>query len=198
MLLEERLKDFKLILSSASPRRQHFFNAMGLDFHLDVRPVEETYPDHLKREEITNYLAKLKAEPFDDLSPGDILVTSDTIVWFKDKPIEKAGNKEEAMAMLQALSGNYHEVITSVCFTTVTTQKVVYDTVKVWFDTLTNQQLEHYIDVYQPYDKAGSYGIQEWLGYVGVPKIEGSFFTVMGLPTHLVYRSLCELTTQSN
>lgn len=194
MLLEDRLKEYRLILSSASPRRQNFFKAMGFNFELDVRPVDEIYSDTFKREEITNYLAAKKAEPFDDLQTNDILVTSDTIVWFKDKPIEKAANREEAINMLKALSGNYHEVITSVCFTTTATQKVVVDTVKVWFDTLSDEQIAYYIDNYKPYDKAGSYGIQEWLGYVGVPKIEGSFFTVMGLPTHLVYKALDELT----
>ena len=193
MLLEDQLKEYRLILSSASPRRQNFFKAMGFEFELDIRPVNEVYSKELRREEITNYLAKLKAEPFKDLQPKDILVTSDTIVWFNDKPIEKAADRDEAIAMIRSLSGNYHEVITSVCFTTVQTQKVVFDVVKVWFDDLTDEQIAYYIDNYQPFDKAGSYGIQEWLGYVGVPKIEGSFFTVMGLPTHLVYKGLSEI-----
>ena len=117
MLLEDRLKDYRLILSSASPRRQNFFKAMGFEFELDIRPVNEVYSEDLKREEITNYLAKLKAEPFNNLQPKDILVTSDTIVWFQDRPIEKAADRDEAIAMIKALSGHYHEVITSVCFT---------------------------------------------------------------------------------
>ena len=192
-MLKNRLKDFNLILSSASPRRQHFFKELDLDFSIDVRPVEETYSSALKREEITNYLAVKKAEPFTDLNPKDILITSDTIVWFNNKPLEKAANKAEATAMISALSDNYHEVITSVCFTTSTSQRVVFDTAKVWFNTLTPEQIEFYIDTYKPYDKAGSYGIQEWLGYIAIPKIEGSFFTVMGLPTHLVYNELYDM-----
>ena len=193
MLLEDQLKDYRLILSSASPRRQNFFKGMGFDFVLDIRPVNEVYSDSLKEEEITNYLAQLKATPFNDLSEKDILVTSDTIVWFQGKPLEKAADRNEAIAMLTALSGNYHEVITSICITTTSKQLVMHDKVKVWFDTLSQEQITYYIDTYKPFDKAGSYGIQEWLGYVAVPRIEGSFFTVMGLPTHLVYKGLSEI-----
>lgn len=195
-MLRAHLKDYNVILSSASPRRQHFFAELDVDFTIDVRPVNEVYSPDLKREEITNYLAVLKATPFKDLKPKDILVTSDTIVWFNDKPLEKAANKQEAIAMISALSGQFHEVITSVCFTTKNSQKVVVDVAKVWFDTLTQEQILFYIDTYAPYDKAGSYGIQEWLGYVAIPKIEGSFFTVMGLPTHLVYKELYALGIQ--
>ncbi|WP_435579221.1 Maf family protein [Gilvibacter sp.] len=193
MLLEDQLKDYRLILSSASPRRQNFFKGMGFDFVLDIRPVNEVYSDVLKEEEITNYLAQLKATPFDDLKEKDILVTSDTIVWFQNKPLEKAADRDEAIAMLTALSGNYHEVITSICITTASKQLVMHDKVKVWFNELSQEQIAYYIDKHKPYDKAGSYGIQEWLGYVAVPRIEGSFFTVMGLPTHLVYKGLSEI-----
>ncbi|MDC7998189.1 Maf family protein [Gilvibacter sediminis] len=198
MLLEDQLKDFRLILSSASPRRQNFFKGMGFDFVLDIRPVEEVYSDSLKEEEITNYLAKLKATPFDDLKEKDILVTSDTIVWLQGKPLEKAANRDEAIAMLTALSGNYHEVITSICITTTSKQLIMHDKVKVWFDELSQEQIAYYIDTHKPYDKAGSYGIQEWLGYVAVPRIEGSFFTVMGLPTHLVYQGLSEIVNSQS
>lgn len=194
MLLQDRLKDYRLILASGSPRRQNFFKAMGFEFELDVRPVNEVYSSDLKREQITNYLAKLKADAFTDLQDKEIVMTSDTIVWFNDKPMEKAADRDEAIAMLQALSGNYHEVFTSVCFTTKERQIIDHDRVKVWFNELSTEEIEHYVDHYKPFDKAGSYGIQDWLGYIGVPKIEGSFFTVMGLPTHLVYKALNELT----
>lgn len=193
MLLEERLKNYRLILSSASPRRQNFFKGMGFDFVLDIRPVNEVYDDALKAEQITDYLAKKKAEPFTDLQDKDVLVTSDTIVWFQGKPLEKAANRQEAIAMLSSLQDNYHEVITSICITTKKQQLVRHDKVKVWFDKLDQEQIAYYVDTYKPYDKAGSYGIQEWLGYVAVPRIEGSFFTVMGLPTHLVYNGLSEI-----
>jgi len=189
-MLAEKLKQFNIILSSASPRRQNFFKLLELDFTIDVRPVEEVYSDALKQVQITDYLAVQKAKPFQDLKENDILVTSDTIVWHNGKPIEKAKNREDAIAMLTLLSGECHEVYTSVCFTTSKTQKVVSDLTKVWFNELSVDEIAHYIDNYKPFDKAGSYGIQEWLGYIGVAKIEGSFFNVMGLPTHLVYREL--------
>ena len=171
---------------------------MGLDFVLDIRPVEEVYSNALKEEQITNYLAKLKATPFNDLKAQDILVTSDTIVWFKGKALEKAVDRNQAIAMLTALAGNHHEVITSVCITTTTKQLVMHDKTKVWFDALDREQIVYYIDTYRPFDKAGSYGIQEWLGYVAVSKIEGSFFTVMGLPTHLVYNGLKQIVLDTS
>lgn len=198
MLLEERLKNYRLILSSASPRRQNFFKEMGFDFVLDIRPVNEVYDDTLQAEQITNYLSKKKAEPFTDLQDKDILVTSDTIVWFQGKPLEKAANRQKAIAMLSCLQDNYHEVITSICITTKNQQLLMHDKVKVWFDPLNQQQIAYYVDTYKPYDKAGSYGIQEWLGYVAVPRIEGSFFTVMGLPTHLVYKGLSEIVAAAD
>lgn len=195
-MLNALLKDYRLILASGSPRRHHFFNELNLDFTIDVRPVEEVYSQDLKREQITSYLAIKKTSPFTNLAVKDILITSDTIVWHNNKPLEKAKNRNHAIAMLESLSDSYHEVITSVCFTTANSQKVVTDIAKVHFDPLSAEQIAFYIDTYKPFDKAGSYGIQEWLGYVGIPKIEGSFFTVMGLPTHLVYKELYQIATQ--
>ena len=189
-MLAEKLKHYNLILSSASPRRQSFFKLLELEFVIDVRPVNEVYSNELKRAQITDYLAVEKAKPFNDLKGKDVLITSDTIVWHNDGPIEKAQDRDEAIAMLSTLSGSCHEVYTSVCFTTTTTQKVVNDMTKVWFKEFTLDEITHYVDNYTPYDKAGSYGIQDWLGYIGVTKIEGSFFNVMGLPTHLVYQEL--------
>ncbi|MEP2935588.1 MAG: Maf family nucleotide pyrophosphatase [Gilvibacter sp.] len=194
-MLAEKLQKLHIILSSGSPRRQNFFKQLGLDFTIDVRPIDETYSAALKKEQITDYLAKQKATPFTDLQENEVLVTSDTIVWYNDKAIEKAHNRDEAIAMLTELSGTCHEVYTSVCFTTKTTQKVVNDLTKVWFKQLSLEEITYYIDVYKPFDKAGSYGIQDWLGYIGVTKIEGSFFNVMGLPTHLVYQELLAICT---
>jgi septum formation protein len=189
-MLAKKLKHYNLILSSASPRRQLFFKQLELNFTIDVRPVNEVYSKALKQAQITDYLAVEKAKPFTNLKENDLLITSDTIVWHNNGPIEKAQNRDEAIAMLSALSGGCHEVYTSVCFTTTNSQKVVNDMTKVWFKEFTLDEIAHYVDNYKPYDKAGSYGIQDWLGYIGVTKIEGSFFNVMGLPTHLVYQEL--------
>lgn len=197
-MLKEKLKDHRVILSSGSPRRQRFFKELDLVFTIDVRSVEEVYSDQLKGTEITDFLAKKKAEPFTNLKEKDILVTSDTIVWFNGKPIEKAANREEAIIMLQTLSKQCHKVHTSVCFTTQNTQKVVHDTTLVWFKELSKQEIEHYVDYYEPYDKAGSYGIQDWLGYIGVEKIQGCFFNVMGLPTRLVFKELMAIAQNAS
>ncbi len=186
-------KENNIYLSSGSPRRQNFFKELDVKYTIDVCPVDEVYPNTLKAEEITNYLAQLKASVFTNLLEKDIVITSDTIVWKDGKPIEKPSNKEEAIKMLQNLSGNYHEVYTSVCFTSKNFQKTVYDVTKVWFKSLTNEEINYYLDNYKPYDKAGSYGIQEWIGYIGIEKIEGCYFNVMGLPTRLVYKTLMDI-----
>ncbi|WP_432411222.1 Maf family nucleotide pyrophosphatase [Rasiella sp. SM2506] len=193
-MLKEKLKNHNLILASGSPRRHHFFKELDLDFTIDVRSVEEVYDHNLKEAEITDYLAKLKASVFTDLKENDILVTSDTIVWKDGKPLEKAKDEAEAKAMLRDLSGEMHEVFTSVCFTGKDFQKVVNDRTKVWFKELTDEEIEYYIKTCQPYDKAGSYGVQEWLGYIGIEKLEGCYFNVMGLPTRLVYKTLLEIS----
>ncbi|RDK85566.1 Maf family nucleotide pyrophosphatase [Marinirhabdus gelatinilytica] len=194
-MLKEKLKNHNLILASGSPRRHYFFKELDLDFTIDVRPVNEVYDPNLKEAEITDYLSKLKASVFNDLKENDILVTSDTIVWKDGKPIEKARDEAHAKAMLRDLSGAMHEVFTSVCFTGKDFQKVVNDRTKVWFKELTEEEIHYYITTHKPYDKAGSYGVQEWLGYIGIEKLEGSYFNVMGLPTRLVYKTLLELSS---
>ncbi|QIE58963.1 septum formation protein Maf [Rasiella rasia] len=192
-MLREKLKNHTLILASGSPRRQYFFKELDLEFTIDVRAVNEVYDSQLKQAEITEYLSKLKASVFTDLKDTDILVTSDTIVWKDDKPIEKAKDELEAKAMLRNLSGSMHEVYTSVCFTGKNFQKVVSDCTKVWFKELSEEEIDYYIKTYEPYDKAGSYGVQEWLGYIAITKLEGSYFNVMGLPTRLVYKTFLEI-----
>tara|TARA_R110002072_G_scaffold16233_3_gene63953 strand:+ start:153469 stop:154056 length:588 start_codon:yes stop_codon:yes gene_type:complete len=193
-MLREKLQHHTIILASGSPRRQYFFNELDIDFTIDVRPVNEVYDNHLKKSEITEYLSKLKAEAFTDLKGNDILITSDTIVWKDGKAIEKAKDEAEAKEILRNLSGEMHEVFTSVCFTGKHFQKVVSDSTKVWFKKLSEEEISYYITTYQPYDKAGSYGVQEWLGYIGIEKLEGSYFNVMGLPTRLVYKTLIEIS----
>ena len=192
-MLKEKLKDFSIVLASGSPRRQHFFRELDLDFTIDVREVQEIYPPHLKGAEITDYLAKLKASAFKDISQDQIIITSDTIVWMNDVAIGKPSDYDEAKKMLQGLSGAMHEVMTSVCFTSASFQKTVNDTTKVWFKELSETEIEYYLKTCKPYDKAGSYGIQDWLGYIGIDRLEGCYFNVMGLPTRLVYKTLMEL-----
>ncbi|NNK73099.1 MAG: septum formation protein Maf [Flavobacteriaceae bacterium] len=192
-MLKERLKNYNIILASGSPRRQHFFKELDIDFTIEVREVEESYPSNLEGPEITDYLAQLKASMFTELSEKDIVVTSDTIVWMNNEAINKPKDFNEARQMLEHLSGSVHEVITSVCFTGADFQKTINDTTRVWFRELTEAEIEYYLTTYHPYDKAGSYGVQEWIGYVGIDRLEGSYFNVMGLPTRLVYKTLMEL-----
>lgn len=189
-MLKEKLKNFNLILASGSPRRQDFFKELGLDFTIDIKPVDEIFPEELEGPEITDHLARLKASAFSNLKAQDILVTSDTIVWFNGVALNKPEDRDEAYAMISALSGSTHEVITSVAFTTATAQTVINDTTKVTFKDLTEEEIDYYIDNFQPYDKAGGYGIQEWFGYIAVTSIEGSYFNVMGMPLHKVYETL--------
>ena len=189
-MLKEKLRNYHIILASGSPRRHHFFKELDIDFTIDVREVEEVYPSHLKASEITDYLAQLKASVFKDISEKDIIITSDTIVWKDDEAIGKHKDFDDALQMLQSLSGNMHEVYTSVCFTSKDFQITVNDGTKVWFNEFTLEEIKYYLNTCKPFDKAGSYGIQDWLGYMGVEKLEGCFFNVMGLPTRLVYKTL--------
>ena len=192
-MLKKQLANFDIILASGSPRRQHFFKELDIHFTVDVREIKEVFPPHLKAQEITNYLAKLKANAFKDIKDSQIVITSDTIVWKDNRAIGKPKDKQDAVKMLQNLSGETHEVFTSVCFSTINNQKTVYDCTKVQFKELTIDEIDYYLNTCRPYDKAGSYGIQDWLGYVGIEKIEGCFFNVMGLPTRLVYSTLLEI-----
>ena len=195
-MLREKLKNHNIILASGSPRRQAFFKELNLDFTIQVKAVDETYPSNLKRSEITDYLSQLKASIFVDLGENDILITSDTIVWKDEKALGKPKDFGEAKEMLQNLSGQMHEVITSVCFTSKEFQITVNDLTKVWFKKLSEEEIDFYIKNYKPFDKAGSYGIQEWIGYIGIEKIEGCYFNVMGLPTRLAYKTLTEIANR--
>lgn len=190
-MLNDKLKAYHLILASGSPRRQQFFKDLGLSFEVRLKPVAEEYPNRLRHFEISDYLAQLKSLPFkDELQENDILITSDTIVWHDEKALGKPRHDVEAFDMLSSMSGKTHDVITSVCFTTKTLQKTVNSITKVTFKTLTEDEINYYIDTCQPFDKAGAYGIQEWIGQIGITNIEGSYTNVVGLPTHLVYKTL--------
>jgi septum formation protein len=193
-MLRNKLQKYKLILASGSPRRQQFFKDLDLDFEIRLKEIEEIYPPELKAEEITNYLAELKAKAFEgELKENEILITSDTIVWFNDKALGKPKDAQDAFAILKSLSNATHEVITSVCFKTSTKTSLLYELTKVTFNELSDEAIHYYIDNYKPFDKAGAYGIQEWIGFVGVSKIEGSYANVMGMPTDKVYEYLMSL-----
>ncbi|WP_127138866.1 Maf family nucleotide pyrophosphatase [Flagellimonas oceanensis] len=192
--LKEKLKDKKIILGSGSPRRKMFLEELGLDFEVGPKSVEEVYPEALQGQEISEYLAKLKATPFlEELEPNQIVITSDTLVWHNNTSLAKASDKAEAFEMIKTLSGDWHEVITSVCFTTKDAQKTVSGVTKVKLKEFLDDEINYYIDTCQPFDKAGAYGIQEWIGMIGITEIQGSYTNVVGLPTDLVYKTLMEL-----
>lgn len=191
-------KKYKIILASGSPRRQQFFKDFDLsrNFGMEVRlkEVDEIYPDDLKAEEITNFLAELKAKAFDgELAKNEVLVTSDTLVWLNGKALGKPKDYDDAFQILKSLSNDTHEVITSVCFTTTEKSETIFDVTKVTFSELSDDAIRYYLDNYKPFDKAGAYGIQEWIGLIGITKIEGSYTNVVGLPTEKVYNYLTNL-----
>ena len=193
-MLKSKLQKYKLILASGSPRRQQFFKDLDLDFEIRLKEIEEIFPPELKAEEITNYLAELKANAFEgELNNNEILITSDTIVWHKNKALGKPKDAHDAFNILKSLSNATHEVITSVCFKTNTETTVMYEVTKVTFNELSDEAIRYYIENYKPFDKAGAYGIQEWIGFVWVSKIEGSYANVMGMPTDKVYEYLNNL-----
>lgn len=186
-----RYKNHHIILASGSPRRQQFFRDLAIDFEIRLKEIEEIYPPNLIEEDITDYLAVLKSDAFEgELNENDLLITSDTIVWHENKALGKPKDYQDAFLMLQSLSNKTHKVITSVCFKTKNKIEVINETTKVTFHPITDNEITYYLDNYKPFDKAGSYGIQEWIGFIGVSKIEGSYPNVMGLPIDKVYQYL--------
>lgn len=188
------LDKYHLILASGSPRRQQFFKDLDLAFEVRLKEIEEIYPDQLKAEEITNYLSELKASAFEGtLADNELLITSDTIVWHHEKALGKPKNATDAFQMLQSMSGATHEVITSVTFKTNAFVDTLHEVTKVTFSNLEAAEIQYYVDKYKPFDKAGSYGIQEWIGLIAISKIEGSYTNVVGLPTEKVFHYLKNL-----
>ncbi|MCF2497995.1 Maf family protein [Dyadobacter chenhuakuii] len=179
-----------LILASNSPRRKQLLADAGFDFTVEVLPTDETFPPTLPAEAVADYISREKAEMFLGLRPGDMVLTADTIVVADHEILGKPADFQEAFQMLQKLSGKTHTVITSVSLLDDNSIQTVSDVAEVTFSRLEDWELKHYIDQYKPFDKAGSYGIQEWIGMVGVEKIQGSFYTIMGLPVHIVYKLL--------
>jgi septum formation protein len=193
-MLKNKLQKYKLILASGSPRRQQFFKDLDLDFEIRLKEIEEVYPPQLKASAITDYLAELKASAFEgELQPNEILITSDTIVWHNNKALGKPKDPQDAFEILKSLSNTTHDVITSVCFKTASETTVLNELTKVTFNELSDEAIHYYLENYKPYDKAGAYGIQEWIGFIGVSKIEGSYANVMGMPTDKVYEYLSKL-----
>jgi len=183
------IRNYNLILGSKSPRRQQFLKELNIPFKTGVIECEEIYPDNLKAEEITEFLAALKAKSY-SLKVNEILITADTIVWLNGKALEKPNDKNEAVKMLLELSNTNHEVISSICLSSIEKTKIFTEKTKVYFRELTLTEIEYYIDNYKPFDKAGSYGIQEWIGLIGVTKIEGSYANVVGMPVDKLYMEL--------
>lgn len=189
-MLRKKFENTKIILASGSPRRQQFLKDLDLDFEIRLKEIEEVYPPHLQSYEITNYLAQLKADAFNDLSENELLITSDTLVLLDQEVLGKPKNEAEAVQMLQKLSGKTHQVVTSVCCKTQKKSDVIYDITQVTFSDLSIETIEYYVHNYHPLDKAGSYGIQDWIGLVGISKIEGSYTNVVGLPTEKLFQYL--------
>jgi len=185
------ITDYKIILASKSPRRKELLEGLDIPFEVIVREVEETFPDWLSMEEVPVYLAKLKAVPFcNELSSNTLVITADTIVWIDGTVLGKPLNCSSAAEMLRQLSGKKHIVVTGVCLTTKGKQVVFSASTDVYFKNLSDSEIEYYLRKYHPYDKAGSYGVQEWIGYIGIERIEGSYFNVMGLPVKQLYEEL--------
>ena len=184
--------DYHIILASNSPRRRELLSGLGLDYEVRTLPgIDESYPDTLQGEEIPVYISSQKASAYlDALKDNELLITADTIVWLDGRVLGKPADEEEARRMLRDLSGKTHQVITGVTLATTTFQKSFASVSQVTFATLTEEEISYYVNHYHPMDKAGSYGVQEWIGFIGVERIEGSYFNVMGLPVQRLYKEL--------
>ena len=183
--------NYQIILASQSPRRQQILSEMGIDFIVKQLHTHEDFPDHMEVRKVARYLAEKKAEGYAfDQNKNELIITADTTVVLNDSILGKPADEGEAKYMLQQLSGKVHEVITGVCIRTQSMQTTFDDTTKVWFRELEQSEIAHYVQTCQPYDKAGSYAIQEWIGMIGIEKIQGSYFNVVGLPTEKLYKTL--------
>ncbi len=187
----ENLLNKKIILASKSPRRQELLKGLGLNFEVRTKDIEETYSADLRAEDVPVFLSEKKANEFlHELKSGEIIITSDTIVIHQGKILEKPKSKEEAHEMLRRLADSEHIVVTGVCIQSLEKKIVFSDLTLVEFSALTDEEIDFYIENYKPFDKAGSYGAQDWIGFVAIKKLTGSYFNVMGLPVHRVYAEL--------
>jgi septum formation protein len=186
---------FQIVLGSQSPRRKELLSLMNIDFRVEVQEVEESYPENLTPFEIAIHIASKKAMAFKGLSANELLITADTIVAQHQHILGKPKDAAHAKEMIQQLAGNTHEVITAVAFQYQSQLITFHDCTKVYMNPLSEAEINHYIENYKPYDKAGAYGIQEWIGLVAIQKIEGSYTNVMGLPTEKLYQALQKIKT---
>lgn len=188
----DNLNKYNVVLASKSPRRQELLRGIGFDFVVFTKEVDESYPDATPLRDVAPLLSLKKAKAFEDeeLPENYLVITADTVVVVGNEILGKPKDKDDAVRMLKALSGNVHEVVTGVTIHTKEMSRTFSVTSKVSFETLDNEEIEYYIDKYRPYDKAGAYGVQEWIGFIGVNNVEGSYFNVMGLPTHRLYKEL--------
>jgi septum formation protein len=190
-MFADDLNKYRIILASRSPRRQQLLRELGLKFEVVIRSWSEDYPKGLKAEEIALFVATEKAYTFKQaIGVNDIVITADTIVWCNNKVLDKPVDQADAHKILNEISGNTHEVITGVCLLSSGRQTSFYSSTKVTFEMLSDEEIDYYIKEFKPYDKAGAYGIQEWIGIAACSRIEGSYFNVMGLPVQQVYREL--------
>ena len=193
-MLKKKLSNYDIILASQSPRRINFFNELDIKFKSLKLDFDESYPNNLIAEQITDFIVNKKASYYSDLlNKNTVVITSDTIVWLNGKAIGKPKNNENAKEILQTLSGKTHKVITSFCIKTLESKKIVNDVTEVTFKELTDKEIDFYINHNKVLDKAGAYGIQDWIGYIGITNIDGTYNNVMGLPTHLLYKELMNL-----
>ena len=185
------LNNYNIVLASQSPRRQELLNGLNIPFEVHVIDIDESYPSQLVGVDIPMFLAEKKADAFSGkMNENTLLITADTIVWHEGCVFGKPKDKEDATNMLKSLSGKTHQVITGVCISTLSKRKTFHVISEVRFSRLTPEEIEYYLLNFQPYDKAGAYGVQEWIGYIGVEYIEGSYFNVMGLPVQRLYSEL--------
>jgi len=192
--LLDKLKNYRVILASGSERRRQLLEELGIDFEVVVKPYDESFPDDLRGKQIAEYISAQKAKMFiNNIKPNELVITADTIVLLDNKILGKPLNKADALRILKEISGKTHEVITGVSIVYGNKTVTFSDTTKVTFREMTDDELDYYVENYTPYDKAGAYGIQEWIGLAACSRIEGSFYNVMGLPVEKLYGKLCEI-----
>lgn len=190
----DNLKKYNIILASKSPRRQELLKGIGVDFSILTKEVDESFPSKLPLIDVAPFLSLKKAKAFEDseLPENYMVITADTVVIVENEILGKPKDRDDAIRMMNLLSGKAHKVVTGVTVHTKEKTKTFSVTSKVTFETLDNQEIDYYIDNFKPYDKAGAYGVQEWIGYIGVSNVEGSYYNVMGLPTQRLYKVLKE------
>lgn len=189
-MILENLNDKKILLASKSPRRQELLKGLGISFEIVVVNCDETYPNHLKNEKITDFISETKAKSYSELKKNEILITADTLVALGDQILGKPKNEAHAFEMIKSLSQNTHQVYTSVSIKSTDQLITISDKTEVSFDFISDDEINYYIEKYKPMDKAGAYGIQEWLGFAKVSKINGCYYNVMGLPLNKLYHTL--------